>query len=156
MSIIPVSSSSLTLESVHIHLMEWRHTRLKKNQMPQSLKLHIASLMGRYSNKIITQTLGISYTQLKKIKLMQMKALHSDTISPSPVAPPTQTFIKIPPIPASINNNPIESISPTPLHTNDEALITITLTNSQKNITFQTHVTSAHALLFLHTFFKES
>jgi hypothetical protein len=59
----------LSLEDVAAHFAQWRQTRLSpKEQIPDHLKEEAVSLIGRYSNRAILNTLRLNNAQLKSFK----------------------------------------------------------------------------------------
>jgi len=66
-------TTALTLEDVAAHFIHWRQTRLNpKDQIPDYLKEEAVSLIGRYSNRLILNTLHLNHSQLQSFK----KKLH--------------------------------------------------------------------------------
>lgn len=59
------SETPITLGAVHSLLTEWRQTHPAKTRIPYLLILEIASLIGRYPDSLIRQTLKVSTKQLE-------------------------------------------------------------------------------------------
>lgn len=62
-------TATLSLEDVAAHFAHWRQTRLNpRDPIPDLLKEEAVSLIGRYPNRTILNTLRLNYSQLQSFK----------------------------------------------------------------------------------------
>jgi len=84
-----ISAPQLTLEEVSAQLESWRKTKSGiREPIPQKLWQYAAELCQKYSVSIISNALGLSYTDLKK-------RVYGPSVSKQPTNKKDPSFIEI-------------------------------------------------------------
>lgn len=136
-------NSAVTLQDVLAQFEQWRKTRTVRS-LPDSLKIQVATLIGRYPYQLISKTLGMSYAQIKHCKQLDQH--------PTPTADPLSTqpldFIPIPSPSAAPSSLP--PIAPLP----PESLIDLKI-HHPRGATLQMQLTQNQLLTLVQTFLEK-
>jgi hypothetical protein len=140
LSPILTPNSAVTLQDVHAQFEQWRKTRTVR-ALPDSLKVQVAALIGRYPYQLISKTLSMSYAQIKHCKLDQHPAPTADPLS-------TLDFIPIPSLSAAPSSSPpIAPLQP-------ESLIDLKM-HHPRGATLQMQLNQNQVLTLVQTFLEK-